>query len=162
MSGNNLDLQQAKVLVNQAYRAQMQGKLGDAIGLYQRSIDMHPTAEAHTYLGWTFSMMKRYDEAIEQCHEAIMLDPEFGNPYNDIGSYLIEKGEFVEAIPWLMKATTALRYDSPQYPLMNLGRIYSQLGQISKAIDYFNQALAIDPLYHPARWAKYGLIAKYN
>ena len=33
------------------------------------------------------------------------MDPDFGNPYNDIGAYLIEMGRLDEAIPWLEKAT---------------------------------------------------------
>ena len=32
--------------------------------------------------------------------------PTFGNPYNDIGAYLIAKGELDEAIEWLEKAKT--------------------------------------------------------
>jgi len=34
-----------------------------------------------------------------RCKLAIGLDPDFGNPYNDIGAYLIELGQFDEAIP---------------------------------------------------------------
>jgi hypothetical protein len=32
------------------------------------------------------------DDAITECHHAIEVDPDFGNPYNDIGAYLIEQG----------------------------------------------------------------------
>ena len=37
--------------------------------------------------------MGKLDEAIEECYKAIDRDPDFGNPYNDIGAYLIEKGQ---------------------------------------------------------------------
>ena len=47
----------------------------------------------------------RLEEAIEECHKAIAVDPTFGNPYNDIGAYLIEMGRLDEAIPWLERAT---------------------------------------------------------
>jgi len=57
--------------------------------------------EAHTFLGWTYHFQGRIEEAIAECKLAIGLDPEFGNPYNDIGAYLIELGRFEEAIPWL-------------------------------------------------------------
>jgi hypothetical protein len=33
----------------------MAGELDRAILAYKRSIETHPTAEAHTYLGWTYS-----------------------------------------------------------------------------------------------------------
>ena len=52
------------------------------------------------------------------------VDQTFGNPYNDIGSYLVKKGEFDEAIEWLEKAKTAPRYEPRHFPYMNLGRIY--------------------------------------
>ncbi|NIO09761.1 MAG: tetratricopeptide repeat protein, partial [Deltaproteobacteria bacterium] len=45
-----------------------------------------PTAEAYTFLGWTYSFMGQLNEAIEECQRAITLDPDFGNPYNDIGA----------------------------------------------------------------------------
>jgi Flp pilus assembly protein TadD len=41
------------------------------------------------------------EEAIAECHRAIEIDPDFGNPYNDIGAYLIERGDLRGAIPWL-------------------------------------------------------------
>jgi tetratricopeptide (TPR) repeat protein len=140
----------------------MRGELADAILLYKRSIQLHPTAEAHTFLGWSYSMMKRYDEAIEQCHEAIAVDPAFGNPYNDIGAYLIEEGKWEEAIPWLEKAIAAPRYDAPQYPHMNLGRVHEFLGKNRTALNWYNKALAIDPFYRTALWAKYQLLGQMN
>ena len=68
--------------------------------------------------------MGRLDDAIEECHKAIAQDPDFGNPYNDIGAYLIEKGELDEAIVWFQKALQARRYESPAFPHLNLGRVY--------------------------------------
>ena len=95
---DNLAVQQAIVLYDRAFRQQLKGNFGEAITLYKRSIELHPTAEAHTFLGWTYSMLDRYDEAIEECKTAIDIDPEYGNPYNDIGSYLITLGRPQEAI----------------------------------------------------------------
>ena len=37
------------------------------MNLYKRSLATYPTAEAHTFLGWTYSWMGRIDEAIEEC-----------------------------------------------------------------------------------------------
>ena len=88
-------------LFQEAYEHQMEGELEAAIELYQRSIETCPTAEAHTFLGWTYSFQGKLDEAIEECKKAIAIDPDFGNPYNDIGAYLIEKSQHEEAIPWL-------------------------------------------------------------
>jgi len=154
--------QQAMILLERGYRHQMKGEVADAIILYERSLETWPTAEAYTFLGWTYSMTNRYDEAIECCKKAIEVDPAFGNPYNDIGSYLIELKRWEEAIPWLEKATAAGRYDSPQYPYLNLGRVYEHMGQYRTALNYLDQALILDPFYRAAVWTKHALLAKIN
>ena len=92
---------EAAKLFEEAYRHHMAGELGEAIRLYKRSIAAHPTAEAYTFLGWSYSSMGRVDDAIVHCKKAIGLDPEFGNAYNDIGAYLIQLGRFDEALAWL-------------------------------------------------------------
>lgn len=158
----NIAKEQAFILIDQAQRLQMQGEFADAMLLYKRSLEIFPTAEAWTFLGWTLSMLTRYQEAIEACQMAIEVDPTFGNPYNDIGAYLIELEQWEEAIPWLVKATKAPRYAVPQFPHLNLGRIYEHLGQFRTALRYYNQALAIDPLYRSALGAKYRLIGRLN
>ena len=97
----------AAELFQEAYEAQMRGDLREAVRLYERSLEAQPTAEAHTFLGWTWSFLGDLDRAIECCRRAIECDPTFGNPYNDIGAYLIERGALDEAIPWLERAKRA-------------------------------------------------------
>ena len=133
-------LQRALRILETAYEKQKAGDLDEAIELYRASIAERPTAEAHTYLGWTFSFQGRYDEAIEQCKLAITVDPEFGNPYNDIGSYMIQKGRFDQAIPWLELAKKAARYEPRHFPYLNLYRVYMKLGQIDAAQREMEQA----------------------
>mgnify|MGYP003694793557 CR=1 FL=1 len=91
--GSPLEKLQAKRLFHQAYEAQTENNYEEAIKLYKQSIATYPTAEAHTFLGWVYSFQNRYDEAIAECLEAIRVDETLGNPYNDIGSYLLAKGD---------------------------------------------------------------------
>src|SRR5574341_1567727 len=128
-------------LFQEAYACQMSERLEEAIELYKKSIEIYPTAEAHTFLGWAYSFQGRLDAAIEECKKAIDLDPDFGNPYNDIGAYLIEKEIYDEAIPWLEKATLARRYESHHFPHYNLGRIYLAKGMLKRALEDFEKAL---------------------
>jgi Tfp pilus assembly protein PilF len=162
LSDDNVARQQAKVLLDRAYRFQMKGQLADAILLYKRSIQLYPTAEAHTFLGWTYSMLGLYQEAIGHCKKAIEIDPGFGNPYNDIGAYLIELERWEDAVPWLEEATTAPRYKSPEYAYMNLGRVYEHLGDLHQALVSYNRALRASPTYLPAEWAKNALLGQLN
>ena len=146
----------------QAYKAQFENDLDKAALLYQKSIECYPTAEAHTFLGWTYSFMGMTDEAIEECRRAIEVDPEFGNPYNDIGAYLIEQGDHVSAIPWLEQATRAERYQCYFYPHFNLGRVYEDRGMVYRALREYRKAIDLNPTYRLAVRAFRRLQGKLN
>jgi Tfp pilus assembly protein PilF len=137
----------------QAYELQMKKELDEAVDLYKKSIDAFPTAEAYTFLGWTYSWMGRVDDAIAECHKAIEVDPTFGNPYNDIGSYLMMKGQVDDAIPWLERALEAPRYESYCYPHMNLGRAYEAKRDWLRAKEEYRMALSENKDYTPAAQA---------
>jgi tetratricopeptide (TPR) repeat protein len=134
-------------LMKEAYIHQMQGHLHRAVELYKRSIEIHPTAEAHTFLGWTYRFLGKLEDAIAECKKAIEVDPTFGNPYNDIGAYLIELGQLDSAIPWLEKATLSERYEAYHYPWYNLGRVYVAKEMYSMARACFEKSLGIEPRY---------------
>jgi Tfp pilus assembly protein PilF len=136
-------LERAVHILKEAYGRQMAGRLDEAVRLYRASIAEFPTAEAHTFLGWTLSHQGQYEQAIEQCKIAITLDPDFGNPYNDIGSYLIHLGRVDQAIPWLELAKKAPRYEPRHFPYLNLYRVYLKLGQLDRAQRELQQALFI-------------------
>ncbi len=146
----------------EAYQHQMQGELDEAIELYRKSIETFPTAEAYTFLGWTYSFNGDYDRAIAECHRAIEIDPDFGNPYNDIGAYLIEKGKLDEAIPWLEKATHARRYENPCFPYFNLGRVWELKHDYQRALVAYKKALELNPKYLVAAAAIRRLKAQFN
>ena len=152
---------QAEHYFTRAYEAQMKGDLDAAIALYQKSIAAVATAEAHTFLGWTYSFKGDYQAAIRECRTAIQIDPEFGNPYNDIGSYLIKLGRLEDAIPWLRRAMTARRYE-PRHSHVNLARVFARQGKVHEAIAELKQALAIEPGYVPARTELHRLLGMLN
>jgi Tfp pilus assembly protein PilF len=137
--------QRALELWNDGVALHMRGDLEGAVRLYTRSIEIDPTAEAHTFRGWAYHGMGRLDDAIAECKRAIEVDPTLGNPYNDIGAYLIGKGELDDAIPWLERAKRAPRYEPRHFPYMNLGRLYAAKGMIARAIGEFERALELEP-----------------
>jgi tetratricopeptide (TPR) repeat protein len=137
--------QRALELWREGYAYQMRGNLTRAVELYSESIATLPTAEAYTFRGWAYRFMDRLDDAIAECMQAIAIDPEFGNPYNDIGSYLMAKGELDAAITWLEQAKRAPRYDPRHFPYMNLGRLYEAKGMPLQAMKEYLAALEIAP-----------------
>ena len=152
----------AEEFFRRAYEAQMAGELDSAITFYKKSIELGPTAEAHTFLGWTYSFQRKYREAIAECHKAIGVDPEFGNPYNDIGAYLIELGRWEEAIPWFEKAIEAPRYDPRHFPHFNLARVYIQTYEYGKAVEHLRRALELEPRYGSAQKELRRLLCRMN
>jgi tetratricopeptide (TPR) repeat protein len=149
-------------LWQQAYQCQRGGDLDQAIAMYRRSIDAWPTAEAHTFLGWALSFWGRLTEATAECLRAIDIDPEFGNPYNDIGVYLLEQGKLDEAISWLERAKTARRYEPRHFPFLNLGRIYVQQGRWWEALRELREAQRLAPDDPQARRALHAVMARLN
>ncbi len=154
--------QQALDLWQQGYAAQQRGDLAEAIRLYRASLAICPTAEAHTFLGWAYGLQDRLDEAIGECHKAIALDPDYGNPYNDVGVYLMQRGELAEAVAWLQRAKLATRYEPRQFPYINLARIYVRRRQWQEACAELRGALALTPNDPGARRLLHEILGRLN
>jgi tetratricopeptide (TPR) repeat protein len=153
---------EARELFKRAYEAQQSNDYEEAIALYKRSIAVYPTAEAHTFLGWVYSFQNRYDEAIEECLEAIRVDETFGNPYNDIGSYLIAKGDVWTSVRWFKRALQASRYESYAFPHFNLGRVFEMRGRLLEAAKHYGLALEEQPDFEQAATALRRMQARLN
>lgn len=152
----------AMELFREAYQAQLAHDYELAIELYRRSIKTSPTAEAHTFLGWVYSFQGKYDEAIAECLEAIRVDETLGNPYNDIGSYLLAKGDSYGSERWFKRALLAPRYESYAFPHFNLGRVYESRKRFLEAARHYGLALEQNPDFTEASNALRRMQAKLN
>jgi Tfp pilus assembly protein PilF len=137
--------QRALSLWEEGTETLLAGDVSAAIDLFTESLKVDPTAEAYTFRGWAFSFQERFDDAIVECRKAIATDPSFGNPYNDIGSYLVRLGRPDEAISWFTKAKKADRYEPRHFPFINLGRVYFARGDYAEAQEEFEGALRLHP-----------------
>jgi Tfp pilus assembly protein PilF len=123
----------------------LSGSIAEAVALFTRSLAEHPTAEAYTFRGWAYSFDGRLEDAIAECRHAIDTDPSYGNPYNDIGCYLMQQGKPEEAMTWFEQAKKAMRYEPRHFPYLNLGRLYAARGDLAEALVEFEGALAENP-----------------
>jgi len=145
--------ERARQLWEEGTQRLTQGEPEEAEKLFEQSLAAKPTAEGYTYHGWAISYLGRLEEAIEDCKKAITLDPDFGNPYNDIGVYLMQLGRLEEAIPWLERAKSARRYEPRHFPYSNLGHIHEQKGRWVEALQQYKEALRLRPDSQSAREA---------
>ncbi len=135
----------ARRLMHEGLRSISQNDFQGARDKFKASAEATPSADAFTYWAWMEHHLGNTALAIDLCHQAIALDPDFGNPYNDIGSYLISQGDLDGAIPWLERAMRATRYEPRHFPHINLARVYLAKQMPLKALAEFNKALAFVP-----------------
>jgi len=135
----------AIALIGEGRARQRSGDLDQAIELYNKALDVYPSAEAYAHRAWASAQAGRFADAIADCHAAIDTDPSLGNPYNDLGSYLVKLGRSDEAMEWFERAKLAARYETPHFPYMNLARLYALRGQLHRAIEEIEGALQVRP-----------------
>ena len=153
----------AYVLWQQGNVLHVQGRFQAAADKFRESIEVLPTAEGHTFLGWSLSMLGQTEEAIAECEKAIALDPDYGNPYNDIGVYLIELGAArTRRFRGSTRPSRPSGTAATQFPHFNLGRVHVLQGNFLAARRSFERALEHDPDYLPARMALEYLDAEFG
>jgi tetratricopeptide (TPR) repeat protein len=98
---------------------------------------------AHNNLGILLIDQGRIDEAMEQCHKAVQINPNFAESLNNLGVALAAKGRFDEAIENYRKALLI----NPSYAdaLNNLGIALAAKGRFDEAMGDYYQALLINP-----------------
>ena len=132
-------------LMNEGLTAFGRGEIEKARDEFKASARVLKSAEALTYWGWMESQLGQTEKAIELCKEAIGVDPAFGNPYNDIGSYLVSMGRTEEAVPWFLEAIDAERYEPRHFPHVNLAKVYLMKKEYALALEHFEMALEYSP-----------------
>lgn len=97
----------------------------------------------HNNLGLAYDKIGRYEEAIEELHAALSLDPDYIEVHNNLAVTYHKMGMTSEAEKELMEAIR----QNPGYleAHCNLGNIYSTQGRLEEALFELNAALGIDP-----------------
>jgi len=116
-----------------------------ALRCFEESAGWEASADALTYQAWMHSLLGQGDRAERLCLRAIEMDPEFGNPYNDLGTLCLQRRDVDAAISWFERAKRARRYEPRHFPFVNLGRLYLALGRPREALTEFEGAFALSP-----------------
>lgn len=116
-----------------------------ALERFDKAMSYRETAEIVTLVGWAESILGNKERAKSLCIKAIGLDPDYGPPYNDLGSILLGEGQIEEAIKWFELAKKAPKYQNKEYPFINAGRAYMMVNNYEKALVEFEQAIELCP-----------------
>lgn len=135
----------ARRALERGHEAARSGDLRGGLQAFEESARWEETADAVTYQAWMHALLGDLDTAERLCLRAIRLDPEFGNPYNDIGTICLQRRDVRSAIEWFQRAKRAPRYEPRHFPFVNLGRLYMTLGMPKEALEELEGALALSP-----------------
>jgi tetratricopeptide (TPR) repeat protein len=128
----------AELLVEVGQGEQAEQLLRTAAAAYPEHVDLQ--AETGKLLAWSLG---RYEEALPYYQKAVDLDPFNGWRYLDLANVHIAMGSF-EPAPGLLETASAFG-QGDAWLADGIGWAYVNLGRCDRAIDYFNEALAIDP-----------------
>jgi tetratricopeptide (TPR) repeat protein len=135
--------QAAVALYNSAYKAQLGGKINEAIADYKGAIAANPNlAEAHSNLGVIYNQQHNFAQALSEFRKALAINPKDAITYNGIGAALRAEKDRAGA---LKNYQTAVNLD-PKLATAhyNLGTIYEEMKDWEKAMDSYKLAVKND------------------
>lgn len=122
--------------------------------------------EIHNALGNTNIMLGDYSAAETSFHNAIKLDRDYSEAWNNICYLYFKKlKEYGKAIDACENALKNPLYETPEKPLYNLGRIYYRLKNFKKSLENTEKALKRYPSLFQAFYSKalaYNALGRYS
>jgi TolB-like protein/Flp pilus assembly protein TadD len=104
------------------------GRTNEAWGQIRTAQELDPlSVPIDTSAGWVAYFARQNDLAIDQCKNALDLDPNAANPHDCLGSAYLAKGMYQEAIRECRTAMTLSRQDPDR--AVCLGRAYAAAGE---------------------------------
>ncbi len=127
---------QEAVELCRSYYEQLNTQLKPDEHLLHRSVLLYNIAQI-------YASIEPYEEAITYFTNAIAIDPNYSEYYNERGNVYVKMGYLEKALNDYLKAIEL----SPPYSEVwsNLGRCYRMIGQTLKAIDAYSTSLDLDP-----------------
>jgi len=126
------------------------GQVDQAIGEYQKALDIYPSyVEARYNLATALLQKGRTDDAMTQFKTTVKLDPDYFQAYNNLGVVYLQKGQWDQAAVEFQKALEVNPGFADAHN--NLGGALFQKGHVNEAIKEYTEALRLRPDYAAAR-----------
>lgn len=134
---------QAQTAYNEAVKAHLSGKLGEAIGQYQNALTLNPEfSQAHCNLGLIYNQQHNYAKALSEFRKSLAINPKDAITYNGIGAALRAEKDMVGAIKnWQTAVSLDPKLATAHY---NLGTAYEIQKDMDRALESYRQAVKND------------------
>ena len=130
-------------LLDEAQQAIDKSNFQAAIPPLQKFLAEQPdVAYAHFQLAYTYTALKRSDDAQAEYQRAITLDPKMSEAYLNLGILLIEKDPAAAIAP--LRKAVDLR-PSESRPRVLLGAAQERSGELAAAAESLESAVRLDP-----------------
>jgi len=109
------------------------GESQEAVAVAKSALDLDPASPSLSHsLAVQFYLTRQFDQAIEQCHKTLEMDPNFGVAYAVLGQAYLAKGMNSEAAPVLEKYSALSQGSADALAL--LGYSQARRGEKSQAL----------------------------
>jgi tetratricopeptide (TPR) repeat protein len=122
----------------------------DPLRFYELAIRYNPQSfRAHNEIGVICMNEERdYDRAIREFRQAIAINGQFDQAYDNLGVAYDHKGNLREAVAQHKKAIAINPYNAKTYN--NMGNAFNKMGRFDEAIGAYKKALRLNPDYKAA------------
>lgn len=107
-------------------------------------------APAHNVMGLVHMAMRERDQAQSSFERALRVDAKDPDSNHNFGWFLCQTGREREAIPFFQNAINNPLYRTPAKSHANAADCMTKVGDLQRASEHVNAALAFFPLYAPA------------
>ncbi|MDR3617839.1 MAG: tetratricopeptide repeat protein [Paludisphaera borealis] len=137
------------------------GKVDEALADCEAAIRLEPPEDrkfAYFVRGQIRAEQRLYNEAVEDCTEAIQLDPRYVEAYVNRGAIRIRSGSYDHALGDFNKAIEIDPRSTCAY--YNRGVVWTKRKEYDRAFADYDQAVQLDPAYALARCGRGGAWAR--
>lgn len=98
--------------------------------------------QVHYYLALAYVGKGMNDQAVREAQRAVELKPDYSEAHNYLGTLYLNMGRYDSAIESFNRALANPLYESPSFPLHNMGRAYYMKGDYMMALAKYDEAVA--------------------
>jgi serine/threonine protein kinase/tetratricopeptide (TPR) repeat protein len=118
------------------------GRFEEAGAVATRALDLDPASPAVSHvLAVQLYLAREFDQAIQQCHKTLEMEPNYAVAYSMLGQAYASKELYREALPHLDKFSVLSRGDPASLAL--LGYAHARLGERNEALRMLEELRAL-------------------